>query len=93
MHVHLASTLPYDAHDTRVGYGTLHCQRLLVQLLQPLGVFLLSVHLDFKSVHLKQLSALLQVLSAIRILARPTWQHPLLLVAKAQLLRCCEIAV
>ena len=88
MHVHLASTLPYDTHDTRVGYGTLHCQRLLVQLLQPLGVFLLSVHLNFKRIHLKQLSALLQILSAIRVLTCPTWQNSLLLVAKAQLLRC-----
>ena len=71
MHVHLAATLSYDPHDTWVGYGTLHSQCLLVQLLQPLGIFLLSVHLDLKSVDFKQLSALFQVFGAIWILTRP----------------------
>ncbi len=68
MHVHLAATLSYDPHDTWVGYGTLHSQRLLVQLLQPLGIFLLSVHLDLKSIDFEQLSALFQVFSAVWIL-------------------------
>lgn len=71
MHVHLAATFSYNAHDTWVGYGTLHSQCLLVQLLQPLGIFLLSVHLDLKSIDFKQLSAPFQVFCAVWILTRP----------------------
>ena len=68
MHVHLATTFSYDPHDTWMGYGTLDSQCLLVQLLQPLGIFLLRVHLDLKSIDFKQLSALLQVFCAVWIL-------------------------
>ena len=62
MHVHLATTFPDDTHDTRMRDGTLDCESFLVELLQPLGVLLLSVHLYFKGIHLEQLSAFLQVL-------------------------------
>ena len=52
MHVHLAATFPDDPHDPGVGNGALHTQRFVVQLLQPLGVLLLCVHLDLKGIHL-----------------------------------------
>ena len=80
MHVHLATTFSYDTHDTWVGYGTLHSQCLLVQLLQPLGIFLLSVHLDLKSIDFKQLSALFQVFGAVWILTRSAVLTHVLLV-------------
>ena len=71
MHVHLASTLPYDAHDTRVWDGTLDVQCLVVQLLELFGVLLLSVHLNFKGIHFEELCAFLQVFTTIRVLASP----------------------
>ena len=52
VHVHLASALPYDTHDAWVRYGTFDSQCFVVELLEAFGVFLLSVHLDLKCIHL-----------------------------------------
>lgn len=71
MHVHFASTLPYDTHDTWVWNGALDIQGLVVQLLKLFGVLLLGVHLNFKGIDFKELCAFLQVFTTIRVLASP----------------------
>ena len=45
MHVHLAAALADDAQDARVRDGALDGQRAVVQVLQPLAVLQLCVHL------------------------------------------------
>lgn len=62
VHVHLAAALADDAEDAGVGYGGLDGQRLVVQLLEPLCVLLLRVHLDLQRIDLQQLRPLLQII-------------------------------
>lgn len=75
MHVHLAAALADDAHNAWVRDSALYCQRPAVQLLQPLCVLQLCVHLYFQCIHFQQLCALLQIILAVLSLARPVMKH------------------
>jgi hypothetical protein len=71
VHVHLPAAFPDDAHDARVGDGTLHLQRPLIKLLELLVVLQLGVHLDFQGVHFEQLRPLFHVVHPVFPLTRP----------------------
>lgn len=53
-HVHLASTLSNDAHDSRMRDRRLYMQSLIVNLAKTNIVALLSIHLDFERENLEQ---------------------------------------
>lgn len=71
MHVHLATALPDNAHDARVGDGRFDSQSAGVELLESFAVLLRTMQLYLQRVHLQQLRPFLHVIRAILSLARP----------------------
>lgn len=69
-HVHFAPALPNDAHHSRVWDGAFYGERLLVQLLQLLGVLLLRVHADLHRVDFQELRPFLRIVFAVWRFAR-----------------------
>lgn len=69
-HMHLASTLTNNSHDTGVRNGRLDRETLLVERLQLLAVLCLCVHLNLERKDLQQMCSLALVIRSIIRLTR-----------------------